>query len=302
MQQTYTDFEIILVDDGSPDNSGKICDEYAKKDSRIKVIHKENGGVSSARNKGIEESKGEYICFIDSDDYIDAHTFENAVRTITNKALDLFIYGIVNDYYDGDLLLKSVNAPDNNTLEFEKSNIDLWIRAFSDINMASPCNKIYKSSIIKTNNISFDTACIFYEDLKFNLDYCRYVESVISIQDGLYHYRHTDTPQILKRKFKEVFLNSDNVYDSIIPYVKETNKKSTVFDNIAFQTYYLEMTAHVLQQENTAEIMKLLFTNRRFNCILKRIKKGKRIFILQTLCSIGAYKFAGRIAKRIVKA
>lgn len=69
LNQTYKNFELILVDDGSPDNSGKICDKYAQKDNRIKVIHKENGGVSSARNCGIDAAKGKYICFVDSDDY-----------------------------------------------------------------------------------------------------------------------------------------------------------------------------------------------------------------------------------------
>ena len=70
LNQTYKNFELILVDDGSPDNSGKICDEYAKKDNRIKVIYKENGGVSSARNCGIDAAKGKYVCFVDSDDYV----------------------------------------------------------------------------------------------------------------------------------------------------------------------------------------------------------------------------------------
>ena len=70
LNQTFTDYELILVDDGSPDNCGKICDEYAKKDSRVKVIHKKNGGQSSARNKGLDHAKGNYISFIDSDDDI----------------------------------------------------------------------------------------------------------------------------------------------------------------------------------------------------------------------------------------
>ena len=72
--QTYTNLQIILVDDGSPDNSGKICDKYAKEDSRIEVIHKSNGGLSEARNRGIERAKGKYIGFVDSDDYINNHT------------------------------------------------------------------------------------------------------------------------------------------------------------------------------------------------------------------------------------
>lgn len=74
ISQTFSDFELILVDDGSTDSSGKICDEYGKKDGRVKVIHKRNGGLSSARNCGLENAKGNYICFVDSDDWISSVT------------------------------------------------------------------------------------------------------------------------------------------------------------------------------------------------------------------------------------
>lgn len=76
LAQTFTNFEVILVDDGSPDNSGKICDEYAIKDSRVRVIHKENGGLSSARNAGIDIARGKYLGFVDSDDYIAEDMYE----------------------------------------------------------------------------------------------------------------------------------------------------------------------------------------------------------------------------------
>ena len=81
INQTYKNLEIILVNDGSPDNCGEICDEYAKKDSRIKVIHKENGGLSDARNAGIEIASGQYIAFVDSDDYIASNMYERMYET-----------------------------------------------------------------------------------------------------------------------------------------------------------------------------------------------------------------------------
>ena len=83
LKQTHTNLEIILVDDGSPDNSPQICDEYAQKDSRIKVIHKENGGVSSARNEGLKIAKGEWISFIDADDWVE----KNFCEILLNKAV-----------------------------------------------------------------------------------------------------------------------------------------------------------------------------------------------------------------------
>ena len=85
LSQTFGDLEIILVDDGSPDNCGKICDEYAQKDPRIFVIHKENGGLSSARNAGLDVCKGEYIMFVDSDDYVEPVFCEVALKTIQEQ-------------------------------------------------------------------------------------------------------------------------------------------------------------------------------------------------------------------------
>ena len=84
INQTYKNLEIILVDDGSPDNSGKLCDEWSKKDKRVKVIHKENGGVSSARNAGLDAATGDYIAFIDPDDWVDLETYEKMLNAIIN--------------------------------------------------------------------------------------------------------------------------------------------------------------------------------------------------------------------------
>ena len=100
LAQTFTDFELILVDDGSPDDSGKICEEYAEKDARVRVLHKENGGLSSARNAGIEVAKGKYLGFIDSDDYIAEDMYELLYNTIIKEDADLSICGIY-DVYEG---------------------------------------------------------------------------------------------------------------------------------------------------------------------------------------------------------
>ena len=100
--QTYTDLEIILVDDGSPDDCGRICDEYAQKDSRIKVIHRANGGLSAARNSGLETAGGEYVSFIDSDDYIDPDYFEALTSCITGGA-DMAICGFVKETENGEV-------------------------------------------------------------------------------------------------------------------------------------------------------------------------------------------------------
>lgn len=100
LAQTFTDFELILVDDGSPDSSGAMCDQFAKQDERVKVIHKENGGLSDARNAGIEIATGEYLGFIDSDDYIADDMYELLYTNIVKEDADLSICGIY-DVYEG---------------------------------------------------------------------------------------------------------------------------------------------------------------------------------------------------------
>ena len=93
LNQTFTDFECILVDDGSPDNCGKICDEYAKKDKRVKVIHKQNGGLSDARNTGLDIAGGEYIYFLDSDDYVEYNLLEKLNDTICVCNAEMIVFG-----------------------------------------------------------------------------------------------------------------------------------------------------------------------------------------------------------------
>ena len=112
INQTYTNLEIILVDDGSPDNSPAICDEYAKKDQRIKVIHKENGGLSSARNAGLDIAKGDFISFIDSDDWVEKDLFEVLVSLYGKTQAEIIASSFVGD---GNGQQESRNGADNFT-------------------------------------------------------------------------------------------------------------------------------------------------------------------------------------------
>ena len=115
VNQTYKNLEIILIDDGSPDNCGVICDEYAENDKRIKVIHKENGGVSRARNEGINVARGEYIAFVDSDDYIEPDLVEKSCIAVEKSGSDFLKFGIYEEYYksNGELLSREEVTPDN---------------------------------------------------------------------------------------------------------------------------------------------------------------------------------------------
>ena len=103
LNQTYSDLEVILVDDGSPDGCPRLCDEWSKKDKRIKVVHKKNAGLGMARNTGIDTATGDFICFFDSDDFIDPHTIQEAIEVVAKTRAEIVSFGYY-DYSDGEII------------------------------------------------------------------------------------------------------------------------------------------------------------------------------------------------------
>ena len=157
INQTYENLQIILVDDGSPDNCGKICDEYAKKDHRIEVIHKSNGGLSDARNKGLEIAKGEYIGFVDSDDYIEADMYEVLYNLLKQYNADV---SICNFYTVSQEKIAIKNA-DNGIKEYNR--IEILKEILLDNNIQSYAwNKLYKKELF--NEIKYPVGKK-YEDI-----------------------------------------------------------------------------------------------------------------------------------------
>ena len=137
VNQTYDNLEIILVDDGSPDNCPKICDNWAEKDQRIKVVHKQNGGLSSARNEGIVVATGKYISFIDSDDYIDSQTYEKMIFSITSTEADMCICGMKWVNEDGSLFQGVQESTVKNEVLEDQDNI--FEKLF--LKRLDPCSK-----------------------------------------------------------------------------------------------------------------------------------------------------------------
>ena len=180
MNQTYKNLEIILVDDGSTDNSGKVCDYLEEIDERITVIHQINKGLATARNTGIKNANGEYIGFVDSDDKIDCKMFERLVNLITKNNADLAICGFKKIY---DIKTKNkTNYSENYTILNKKGLLDEII-----INLNNAAwNKLYKTSIVK--KVNFPIGIIHGEDLLFLIDYTKYCNSAVFIDDELYFY------------------------------------------------------------------------------------------------------------------
>lgn len=184
VNQTYSDWECILVDDGSSDGSGDICDEWTRRCERIRVIHQKNGGVSKARNRGIEEAKGEYIVFVDSDDSIGV---DHLWRLVNAEDADLVVSGIRQICEDGQTDETKPNANKNFVLN-KDSLID-----FVDLNdkflLYGPVAKLYKTFILNEYVIRFPVGCNYGEDLQFNLQYLEHVKTIAQVDDVSYFYR-----------------------------------------------------------------------------------------------------------------
>lgn len=197
--QTLKDIEIILVDDDSPDNCPQMCDDYAQKDSRIKVVHKKNEGLGYARNSGLEVASGEYIAFLDSDDRVCLDAYEKLYNKAKGLGADV-VYGwnyketndghwidccriyketVIKDLDVKDFMLDLVAFPPKSPQNRERL-IDV-----------SACMAIYKRSIISTNHIQFmSERCIGSEDLVFNVDYLKFAQTIVLTPFVFYYYYH----------------------------------------------------------------------------------------------------------------
>lgn len=187
LSQDYTDFELLLINDGSKDKSGLICDEYAQKDQRVKVFHKENSGVSSTRNLGIDKAQGEYIAFIDSDDYVDS----NYLSILTNVTADLIVTGykkLGNGREQGFGAMKKEYSFQDAL--YDKQQISRCLSSIlDDTPMRSPWDKLFKRKIIKEYSLYFDSSIRIAEDAVFVQNYLLHCNT-IAFQSGIpYHYR-----------------------------------------------------------------------------------------------------------------
>ena len=188
LNQSFVDFEILLVNDGSTDNSGRICDKYAEKDTRVKVIHKQNGGVSSARNAGIEAAQGEYICFVDSDDYLESNYLKELIET-KKKYPDFDNvwcgFQTVEDYYNNNKKAYDVERDNDYSFSDLNSIMDLFEKWFVQM----PWNKLYKTKTIVENSIVFPPELSLGEDYIFNLRYLDCTNGkIVVINKPLYDY------------------------------------------------------------------------------------------------------------------
>ncbi|MEE1220147.1 MAG: glycosyltransferase family 2 protein [Ruminococcus sp.] len=232
--QSFDDFELILVDDGSTDSSASICDNYEKLDNRVNVIHKTNGGVSKARNTGIDVASGKFICFIDSDDSVNSDYLEKLYLAYEND-IDLSVVGynwIKNNCVTNFTVFN--NEPET---IIDKNNI---MFLYEKVMISAPWCKLYKLDIIKENKLIFPEDLSLGEDLIFNFSYLDFVNRIKIINTPLYNY-NTDNENSLLQKYRADLLETNSRINSIVyMYIckwKLDHTQMQIFINSVFWSY-----------------------------------------------------------------
>ncbi|MGN1114630.1 MAG: glycosyltransferase family 2 protein [Oscillospiraceae bacterium] len=189
IEQTHKEIEVLIVDDGSPDNCGKICDEYAYADTRVKVFHTENGGVSSARNFALARSKGNYIFFVDSDDYIENNTIEQLLKAIKENDTDCAMCAANHIDEDNMGSNEKYAHSDNKVILHQKEAVEALCymeQPFESYEFTAIWGCLYKREII--GSIRFNTKMKIGEDFEFKYRVFLNINSVVCLEDKLYNY------------------------------------------------------------------------------------------------------------------
>lgn len=233
LAQTFTDFELFIVDDGSSDECGKIADEYEKKDFRIYVIHKENGGAPSARNAGIEKATGEYYYFPDPDDWIEPTYLQALYDKAVNTGAELVISGFVMEYFENNKNQSySVSMPETNYKNQQLIRTNLH-KYFNNMMIAVPWNKLYRASYIEKNNLRFPN--LKWDDLHFNMDVIMNIEKVaISSSTGYHFFRSRSDSETTKVFDRMLYKKRKEQFEHILLVYKyweitDKNIMSTIY-------------------------------------------------------------------------
>ena len=205
--QTYHNYEVILVDDCATDNSGSICDTYAKRHDNFTCIHfEENQGVSAARNAGIERARGDYILFLDPDDLFEATLLETVATSLNEHPVDVLVYSLTEDYYNGAgrLEYSKEHSMPTMTITDQKTIHQMVVELEKETMYGYPWNKAYSASYLYESGAAFQRIP-HIEDILFNISFFQDVNSMTILEDKLYHYRNQGQARLTGRYFPEYF-------------------------------------------------------------------------------------------------
>ena len=268
LAQTFADFELILVDDGSKDGSGAICDEYALRDQRVKVIHKENGGLSDARNWGLDQAVGNYFMFVDSDDYIAPTMVECLYKNIVNENADIVACNYLH-FFEGDrkkdfstnIKLEILSGEEIFYNRKNERNYGIWTVAW---------NKLYKRETFGNIRFRFGK---YHEDEFWANDIYQMDIKVVTIPECLYYYRQRDNSIMGKKNIQRDFDILEAFQERIAVYLMDEKHADQAYKVLIYSLEYLEESKRLIT--NKYEENQFLQVEKKTKDIIKRLKKMK---------------------------
>lgn len=292
LSQNYDSYELLLIDDGSTDASGRICDEYAEKSNKIHVIHQKNQGVSKARNAGLESAAGQYILFVDSDDYVESTLMTEVAEILKkNPTAEQVIFNAVVENEDGTVQEKIVNDFPEETIMSIEENRNLFFAA------PALWTRVFVKDKILEHHIIFEPGIAIAEDLLFDMQYASLDPKVVYTNKFLYHYIRRGNSVTLKKNLepnKSVF----QAFDKIIQFYKNRNlyvKYKNELEYLAVFHLYITMAVRIIKIDYNSSLLKEIedwmqknFAGYRKNLYLKNLSLAKRIVL--TLLKLKQYR------------
>lgn len=303
LNQSLKDFEILLVDDGSTDGSGALCDRMAEKYGCIRSFHKENGGAASARNFGIDQVLGDYLIFIDGDDTVEPDTLE---RTEEASSCELIIFGMAFDYYGKhNVLLRT----DHLSCSLQ-SNLDIsyfiqnFRKIFNDNALSSACNKVFSARIIQEYGLRFPEDMTLYEDLDFVLRYLGFTNNLYCIPVPLYHYRIDADNFSNKRahQLEKLQCNLHRLGETMLAMTPVPDEAPTLMANLYMQFLLRHLTVSKYRPGNMISLYRYCDDAVLRQCLQAgAVMEGQERDLLEMIDSHAETELAGWLRKKKIK-
>lgn len=289
LNQTFTDFEVLLIDDGSPDRSGEICDEYAKKDSRVRVFHKENGGVSSARQCGLDNSRGEYVIHADPDDWVEPDMLECLYSKVKQDDADM----VICDYFI-NLSHKEIyhsQKPDSLDSDSVLKGLFLYLHG-------SCWNKLVRSKCIHKYKIKFNPELSFCEDLNYNSSLLLNDIKISYLPKAFYHYdQFSNDSSIVRQTYSDAKYDSDvRLYEIMTEMLRNNAAYEDCKSNMGYLVVLRAFEANVYNSSEFRQRCKR-FTS----CVIKRKRIRLPYRLIYILSCIGLYRLMYNFMSLLVK-
>lgn len=267
-----TDYEIVIVNDGSTDNTASVCKSLCTEYGFIQYFEQKNSGVSAARNKGISIATGEYILFFDADDTAEENGFSECVDILEKEKPDILVFGIRFDYYKNGKIYRNDKLVSEQSGMLNKNQIRAELDSLYNTNsLTSSCNKFYKRALIINNNILFNTKFFLMEDFLFSLECLKVCENIYCLPKALYYYKQSENEKNAFNRMKRI----DNLCEYVYPFKVAINEL-TVDEkaDIIFNNFFFMLLSQKMYYSNRKQI-KIIAESCKNNKLFTEINQGK---------------------------